>query len=187
MSSSSRPLRVLFVRHGQSELNTYKDGVIRGGMPQSPLTPLGEQQAACLGQYLANIKRIKFDLVFSSPAVRARRTAELSCAQMAACACEADGTADRSHSSSCASRKTSSSSVNDTSSVSGIRFFDSLLEFEEAGGPSGDWFGKKRSEVSVIGECRDPMTALVVTMGLEWSVLLCRRNVVHLLIKEKTF
>lgn len=59
------------VRHGETELNTKK--ILQGHM-DSPLTPQGISDAKLLGK---KFKNFKFDLVFSSDLLRAKRTAEI--------------------------------------------------------------------------------------------------------------
>lgn len=65
---------VYFVRHGESEANVGMrgmQGVFQG--ETSPLTPLGESQARFIAERCA---KLPIDAVLSSPAVRARATAE---------------------------------------------------------------------------------------------------------------
>lgn len=59
------------VRHGETEFNTKK--ILQGHL-DSPLTEKGIADAKLLGQKLKNIR---FDLVFSSDLLRAKRTAEI--------------------------------------------------------------------------------------------------------------
>ncbi len=63
--------RIYVVRHGQTEAN-LADMV--AGHFDSPLTKFGEIQAE---QRALDLKHIKFDAVFSSDLVRAKRTAEI--------------------------------------------------------------------------------------------------------------
>ncbi|KAI8474396.1 MAG: histidine phosphatase superfamily [Monoraphidium minutum] len=74
--------RILFVRHGQSEINLRMAAVVGGQSNSSPLTPLGEQQAACLGRHLRRHLQPHASpaLAASSTAVRARDTARLALA-----------------------------------------------------------------------------------------------------------
>ncbi len=68
--ASARPLRVSFVRHGESVAN------VRGqwqGHGDAPLSPLGREQAAALGDRL---RTVRFDWVESSDLTRARTTGE---------------------------------------------------------------------------------------------------------------
>ena len=60
------------IRHGQSETNVDPDKM--GQTPEVPLTLLGQQQAAQLGQKFVS-DNIVFDKVFSSPYNRAKDTA----------------------------------------------------------------------------------------------------------------
>lgn len=65
------PCTFYIVRHGQTLWNV--EGIIQGHM-DSPLTPLGEQQAR---QLAADLAHVHFDAIFSSDLERARRTAEI--------------------------------------------------------------------------------------------------------------
>lgn len=68
----SKPLTIFYlVRHGQTEWNLKR---LMQGHHDSPLTKDGETQALSLARQLENIK---FDLVFSSDLLRAKRTAEV--------------------------------------------------------------------------------------------------------------
>ncbi|MDE2311693.1 MAG: histidine phosphatase family protein [Patescibacteria group bacterium] len=62
---------IYLVRHGETEANKNK---IVAGHHDSPLTEAGERQAKQRG---LDLKRVKFDAVFSSDLIRAKRTAEL--------------------------------------------------------------------------------------------------------------
>lgn len=59
------------VRHGQTEWNL--NGLIQGHA-DSPLTLLGEEQARNVAKEL---QHVKFDIIFSSDLLRAKRTAEI--------------------------------------------------------------------------------------------------------------
>lgn len=59
------------VRHGETEWNTK--GLMQGHQ-DSPLTKNGEDQAL---QITEELKKIEFDLIFSSDLLRAKRTAEI--------------------------------------------------------------------------------------------------------------
>ena len=61
-----------FVRHGESELNTY-DHLVVGRCNSSPLSEKGVRQAISLGKRL-NDEQINFDRFYSSTAVRAVET-----------------------------------------------------------------------------------------------------------------
>mmetsp|Transcript_27772 Transcript_27772/g.71470 ORF Transcript_27772/g.71470 Transcript_27772/m.71470 type:complete len:307 (-) Transcript_27772:1278-2198(-) len=63
---------VVFVRHGLSTWN--QEGRIQGDTDESTLTPGGEEQARMVKDALIDIP---FDSCFSSPIMRARRTAEI--------------------------------------------------------------------------------------------------------------
>jgi len=80
--------RILLVRHGQSAMNLKQAAIVGGQSNASPLTPLGVQQAAALGQHLRRHIRPHSApaLVVSSTAVRARDTAQL---MLKACDCDA--------------------------------------------------------------------------------------------------
>lgn len=73
--TESKPLRLFFIRHGQTE---NFDQPPFNGWRDAPLTPLGEQQ---LDQMAAGLTGIPFDAVYSSDLSRAayggRRLAEL--------------------------------------------------------------------------------------------------------------
>lgn len=66
---------IYLVRHGQTEWNAKK---IIQGQKDSPLTDLGITQAKELAKQL---KKIKFDIAFSSDLLRARQTAEIIAAE----------------------------------------------------------------------------------------------------------
>ena len=59
------------VRHGESEGNT--EGICLGQL-ESPMTKEGEEQVRKLAN---NIKNVYFDMIFYSPMLRAKRTAEI--------------------------------------------------------------------------------------------------------------
>ncbi len=64
-------MKLLMARHGQSVWQVEGEGAGK----DAPLTPLGESQAHCLGQYLAQNGRL--DAIYASPLQRARRTADI--------------------------------------------------------------------------------------------------------------
>ena len=72
-SAQDAPLELLLVRHGESTYN--RDG--SGGF-DSDLTDLGVEQSQRLAPWLA--ANFKFAAIYSSPMVRARRTAEIAAA-----------------------------------------------------------------------------------------------------------
>lgn len=74
------PLELYLIRHGESVNNTKPD-FIGGQSVDTPLTPLGERQAALLGQYLRD-QGIIFDAAYASPAKRAARTAQIACSYL---------------------------------------------------------------------------------------------------------
>lgn len=67
----SKATRVILVRHGQTEWN---DGARFQGHLDSPLTPVGEAQAASIGRRIAGEK---IAALYSSDLGRARQTADL--------------------------------------------------------------------------------------------------------------
>jgi broad specificity phosphatase PhoE len=67
----SRPLTLLFVRHGQSEWNAA--GLLQGQTPHPPLTALGHAQAAAAADELAPFRP---GVLLSSDLLRAVQTAE---------------------------------------------------------------------------------------------------------------
>lgn len=71
-------MRVLLIRHGESEMNTRSD-LVGGFSPHTPLTATGEAQARALGAHLAR-EGIAIDLAYTSTAVRARETARIALA-----------------------------------------------------------------------------------------------------------
>ncbi|MCL2327208.1 MAG: histidine phosphatase family protein [Bacteroidetes bacterium] len=64
-------MKLYLTRHGQTEWNMQKR---MQGQNNSPLTELGEWQAAQLGNYLQGVQ---FDCIYSSSSPRAMHTAEL--------------------------------------------------------------------------------------------------------------
>ena len=78
--SSRRPLRVLLIRHGQSMANTAFH-IVGGRDVRSELSALGEEQARLVGERLKR-EGLFIGRVYSSHAVRARRTAEIACRAM---------------------------------------------------------------------------------------------------------
>ncbi|MEK7177723.1 MAG: histidine phosphatase family protein [Patescibacteria group bacterium] len=62
---------IYLTRHGETEWNVKK---IIQGIKDIPLNKKGEEQARLLG---GKLKNIKFDAVFSSDLIRAKRTAEI--------------------------------------------------------------------------------------------------------------
>lgn len=63
--------RLYFVRHGQSEANKRH---VFAGQIDTPLTAVGRAQARAAG---LSAKKFKFDLIVSSPLVRALETAQI--------------------------------------------------------------------------------------------------------------
>ena len=66
-------MRILLLRHGQSEAN--KNDIIQGHM-ESSLSELGREQAKAVGENLLKSK-IVFDVVYSSDLIRAAETAKI--------------------------------------------------------------------------------------------------------------
>ena len=76
-----QPLTLYLIRHGQSQANTAQERIVGGRDASSPLTSKGEAQAVAVGRRLA-ASGGRFDRVYASHAVRARRTAELACREL---------------------------------------------------------------------------------------------------------
>ena len=74
-----RSVRVLLIRHAQSESNLAKDHCHNGRHISVPLSELGRRQAKVLGRQLSreNVSR-----VFCSEALRTQETAALACAEL---------------------------------------------------------------------------------------------------------
>ena len=68
--------RICFIRHGESEYNKLYSHLVGGRSNDTPLSTKGIEQSELLGKYLLN-KEVKFDKVYSSPAVRAIGTANI--------------------------------------------------------------------------------------------------------------
>ncbi len=87
MSNHQFPRTLWVVRHGQSAGNVARDEAEAAGRPlidiatrdmDTPLSPLGEQQAEALGQWFGDMsKDERPTVVLSSPYVRAHDTAQL--------------------------------------------------------------------------------------------------------------
>jgi len=87
MSSNAFPRTVWIVRHGQSAGNVARDEAEAAGRPlidiatrdmDTPLSPLGEQQAEALGRWFGEMPADERPtVVLSSPYVRAFETAQL--------------------------------------------------------------------------------------------------------------
>jgi len=83
------PRALWIVRHGESAGNVARDAADAAGLPvidvggrdvDVPLSPLGEEQARSLGRWFAALPAgERPNVLFSSPYLRARRTAELVC------------------------------------------------------------------------------------------------------------
>ena len=70
-----------FIRHAECAMNLDVDLYVGGRSNESPLTERGVLQSRLLGRSLTQ-KGVRFDSVYSSPAVRTRDTAKLSCLEM---------------------------------------------------------------------------------------------------------
>lgn len=66
-------IRILFIRHAQSQANT-KPHIIAGKQPNTPLTPLGQEQALKLRKTLQSYPTPN---IFTSDLLRARETARI--------------------------------------------------------------------------------------------------------------
>jgi len=67
---------IYFIRHGETNANLER----RGQNSESVLTPNGKKQATITGKYLKDYRLDKkFDVVYCSPFIRARETAEIIC------------------------------------------------------------------------------------------------------------
>ena len=87
MAEQKWPQRIWIVRHGQSAGNVARDAAELAGLPlidiatrdvDTPLSPLGEQQAQALGRWFAQMPAPQLPTVLlTSPYVRARETAEI--------------------------------------------------------------------------------------------------------------
>lgn len=73
-------VRLLLIRHGESEANLRAMQTIAGRDAKSPLSKKGEVQAQRLGARLRQ-ERVRPHRVIVSNALRARRTAEIACAE----------------------------------------------------------------------------------------------------------
>ncbi|HET9620902.1 MAG TPA: histidine phosphatase family protein [Kofleriaceae bacterium] len=76
----ARRIRILLIRHGESEMNLRGD-LVGGFSPETPLTELGRAQAAALGAHL-EAERIVPDEIHVSPATRTRETARIALATL---------------------------------------------------------------------------------------------------------
>lgn len=76
--------RLIFVRHGESELNTVAHTPKRrfNGKFDTPLTPKGIDQARAVGRYLESRKDIKLQAAITSTLSRAIDTAKFSVAEI---------------------------------------------------------------------------------------------------------
>jgi len=87
MTEQKWPQRIWIVRHGQSAGNVARDAAEANNLPfidiatrdmDTPLSPLGEQQAEALGFWFRDLpKEEQPTALFCSPYVRARMTAQL--------------------------------------------------------------------------------------------------------------
>ena len=79
--SSRRPVRILLIRHGESNMNV-QPGLVCGRSNAVPLTEKGRAEAAACGQRLARLYPDGFDEIYASTAVRAKETATIALGQM---------------------------------------------------------------------------------------------------------
>lgn len=79
---SRRRVRVLLIRHGESEANLQAGQIVGGRDVATPLSATGEEQARLLGERLLR-DGLQVDAVYASHAVRARKTADIACAAAA--------------------------------------------------------------------------------------------------------
>ena len=79
---SRRRVRVLLIRHGESEANLQAGQIVGGRDVATPLSATGEEQARLLGERLLR-DGLRVDAVYASHAVRARKTADIACAAAA--------------------------------------------------------------------------------------------------------
>lgn len=87
MAEQKWPQQLWIVRHGQSAGNVARDAAEAAGLPlinvttrdvDTPLSPLGEQQAHALGRWFGQMSEAEQPtVVLSSPYVRARSTAQI--------------------------------------------------------------------------------------------------------------
>jgi len=85
------PDLLIIIRHGQSERNVAKEQAKASGNASlwgsslrdvdTPLTPLGVQQAIATGQFLRD--KTGFDVIFSSPYMRTMQTSQHIAEQLA--------------------------------------------------------------------------------------------------------
>lgn len=76
-----RAVRIMLIRHAQSQSNVDKDGLHNGRHLDVPLSPLGVAQATALGNRLARSGQV-FDEIYCSEALRTQQTAAVACAQL---------------------------------------------------------------------------------------------------------
>ena len=76
-----RAVRVMLIRHAQSETNVNKDGLHNGRHLDVPLSERGVAQARALGERLARSGEV-FEAIYCSEAVRTQQTAEVVCAAL---------------------------------------------------------------------------------------------------------
>ena len=71
-------IEITLIRHALAEINLADKDIIKGRCAESPLIKLGIEQARLLGDRF-NLERKNFDIVYSSPLVRAYDTAKIVC------------------------------------------------------------------------------------------------------------
>ena len=78
-----RTVRLLLIRHAQSESNKHKNSLHNGRHIGVPLSEAGRAQARALGKRL-RLEGLQPDEVYCSEALRTQQTAELACAELEA-------------------------------------------------------------------------------------------------------
>jgi broad specificity phosphatase PhoE len=76
-----RAVRIMLIRHAQSQTNVDKDGLHNGRHLDVPLSERGVAQARALGKRLARCGE-EFEAVYCSEALRTQQTAEVACAAL---------------------------------------------------------------------------------------------------------
>jgi broad specificity phosphatase PhoE len=76
-----RAVRILLIRHAQSQTNVDRDGLHNGRHLEVPLSQRGVAQATALGHRLARGGQV-YEAIYCSEALRTQQTAELACAAL---------------------------------------------------------------------------------------------------------
>ncbi len=74
--NSNNSITIYLIRHGESLMNRDNKDLIGGRSPETQLSKNGESQSKKLGKYFKK-QSIKIDKVYSSPLIRAWKTAEI--------------------------------------------------------------------------------------------------------------